>query len=72
MCSEGVHGFVCLSIGLDYHFYREEIYMTQDNHCITRMSVTLVESMQLNTLRSTTGKACTIRHRHLISHAQDR
>ena len=39
------------STGLDYHFHREEIYMTQADHNITRISVTLVESTQLNLMR---------------------
>lgn len=48
--------YACAYVGLDYHFYREEIYMTQENHCITRIPVMLVESSPRNILRSTAGK----------------
>lgn len=44
--------------GLDYHFYREEIYMTLESHYVTRISITLVN----NTLKRTTGKFCIIVH----------
>ena len=43
------------SIGLDYHFYRKELYLTQNNHCITRVPVILDETTMLSSLRRAAG-----------------
>ena len=43
------------SIGLDYHFYRKELYLTQNNHCITRVTVILDETTMLTSLRRAAG-----------------
>ena len=48
-----------IAVGLDYHFYRKEVYLTQNNHYVTRFPVVLDETTMLNSLRRTAGNECT-------------
>ena len=53
------------SIGLDYHFNRKELYLTQNNHCITRVPVILVETTMLSSLRKAAGNEYVTLARHM-------
>ena len=48
-----------LLVGLDYHFYRKEVYVTQSNRRITRFPIFLNESTVPSSLHTTAGNTCT-------------